>query len=66
MDGATVSALTEALVNILLGCFSLATLSWVVVGVETFISDRKREKREREAAKREEEYHEKRMKDYQK
>ena len=45
MDGTTVSAVTEFLVNILIGSFSLATLSWVVVGIQTFINDRKREKR---------------------
>ena len=48
MDSVMVSTV---LVNILLGCFCLAVLSWVLVGVETFIHDRKREKRE-ESAKR--------------
>ena len=33
MDATTVSALTEALVNILLGCFSVVTLAWTVVGI---------------------------------
>ena len=64
MDGQTVSAVTELLVNILIGCFSLATLSWVLVGIETFIHNRKREKREEESAKRDAEYHEQRMKEY--
>jgi hypothetical protein len=45
MEGTTVSALTEALMNILLGSFFLATLSWVLVGIQAFINDRKREKR---------------------
>lgn len=58
MDSIVVSTI---LVNILLGCFCLTVLSWVLVGVETFINDRKREKREEEAAKREVEYHAKRM-----
>lgn len=49
------------LVNILIGCFCLAVLSWVFVGVETFIHDRKRDKREEESAKRDAEYHQKRM-----
>ena len=66
MDGSTVSAVTELLVNILIGCFSLATLSWVLVGVQTFINDRKREKREAEASKRDAEYHLERMKDIRK
>ena len=63
METTTVSALTEALVNILLGSFSLATLSWVVVGIQTIINDHKREKREKESAERDAEYHEKRMKE---
>ncbi|MCW6662790.1 hypothetical protein NHG23_02675 [Aerococcaceae bacterium NML190073] len=58
MDSVIVSTV---LVNILLGCFSLAVLSWVFVGVETFIHDRKREKREEESAKRDAEYHVKRI-----
>lgn len=52
MEGSTVSAVTELLVNILIGSFSLATLSWVFVGIQTFINDRKREKREQEREKR--------------
>lgn len=66
MDTTTVSAVTELLVNILLGCFSLATLTWVGVGIQTFINDRRSEKRDQEKAKREEEYHEKRMREYRK
>ena len=64
MDGQTVSAVNELLVNILNGCFSLATLSWVLVGIETFIYERKREKSEEESVKRVAEYHEQRMKEY--
>lgn len=60
MDNIAVSTI---LVDILVGCFSIATLSWVLVGIETFLHDRKREKREEEAAKRDAEYHEKRMKE---
>lgn len=66
MEGSTVSAVTELLVNILIGSFSLATLSWVFVGVQTFINDRKREKREQEREKRDTEYHLERMKEYRK
>ena len=58
MDSVMVSTV---LVNILLGCFCLAVLAWVMVGVETFIHDRKREKREEESAKRDSDYHLKRM-----
>ena len=64
MDGQTVSAVTEFLVNLLMGCFSLAVLTWVGVGVQTFINDRKEEKRKREQEKRDEEYHAARMKEY--
>lgn len=66
MEATTVSAVTELLINILIGCFSLATLSWVLVGIEAFINDRRREKREEESAKRDAEYHEQRMKEYRK
>ena len=66
MEGSTVSAVTELLVNILIGSFSLATLSWVFVGIQTFINDRKREKREQEREKRDAEYHLERMKEYKK
>lgn len=66
MEGSTVSAVTELLVNILIGSFSIATLSWVFVGIQTFINDRKREKREQEREKRDAEYHLERMKEYRK
>lgn len=52
----TVSALTEALVNLLIGGFALVTISWALIGIQTFFLDRKRDKREAEL-------HEKRMKD---
>ena len=64
MEANTVSAVTELLVNILLGSFSLLVLSWILVGVQEFINNRKREKREEEIAKRDAEYHEQRMKEY--
>ena len=48
MEGSTVSAVTELLVNILIGTFSLATLTWVFVGIQTFINDRRNEKRQAE------------------
>lgn len=66
MDGTTVSAVTEFLVNILIGSFSLATLSWVAVGIQTFINDRRHEKREKEREKRDSEYHLERMKEFKK
>ena len=64
MDGTQVSVVTEFLVNVLMGCFSLAVLTWVGVGVQTFLNDRKEEKRRREQAKRDDEYHAARMKEY--
>ncbi|MBP3206365.1 MAG: hypothetical protein J6M66_13195 [Lachnospiraceae bacterium] len=64
MEANAISAVTELLVNILLGSFSLLVLSWILVGVQEFINNRKREKREEESAKRDAEYHEQRMKEY--
>lgn len=62
METTTVSVLTETLVNILLGSYVLISLSWAVVGIQTIFSERKRRKRDEEAAKRDEEYHQMRMK----
>lgn len=53
MEATTVSALTELLVNILLGCFSLMCLTMVVNFVQSIINDHKREKREVERESRE-------------
>ena len=64
MESSTVSAVTELLVNILIGTFSLATLTWVFVGIQTFINDRRNEKRQAEREKRDDEYHEERMKEF--
>ena len=61
MEATTVSALTELLVNILLGCFSLMCLTMVVNFVQSIINDHKREKREVEREARELQYHYKRM-----
>jgi len=60
----TTSLINEILTDILLGCFSLATLSWVFVGVQMFLNDRKHEKREQEKEKRDAEYHAERMKEF--
>ena len=64
METTTVSAVTELLVNILIGCFSLSTLTWAFVGLQTFINDRRTEKRNQEKEKRDAEYHEQRMKEF--
>ena len=58
------SLIAEILMNILIGCFSLATLSWVAVGIQSFFNDRKHEKREQEKEKRDAEYHAERMKEF--
>ena len=60
----TTSLINEIRIDVLLGCFSLATLSWVFVGVQTFLNDRKHEKREQEKEKRDAEYHAERMKEF--
>ena len=64
MDGTTVSALTQALINILIGSFSLVTLSWAAVGIQTLFNDHKDAKRKEESDARDREYHEARMKEY--
>ena len=50
--------------NILIGTFSLVGIGAFIGIAQSAIYDRKREKREREQAKRDLEYHEKRMKDF--
>lgn len=62
----TVNAVTEILMDILLGSFSLATLSWMFVAVQTFINDRRQDKRNQEKEKRDAEYHLERMKEFKK
>lgn len=61
MEATTVSALTELLVNILLGCFSLMCLTMVVNFIQSIVNDHRREKREVEREARDLEYHNKRM-----
>ena len=66
MDGSTVSTVTELLINILIGSFSLLVVSWVFVSVQSFFNDRRREKREAERDRRDAEYHLERMKEFKK
>lgn len=47
----------------LLFCFCIVMMTWTVVGIQDFINSHKAEKRDEESAKRDKEYHEKRMKD---
>lgn len=62
----TVSTVTAILMNILIGSFSLAILSWICVAVQTLINDKREEKRNQEKANRDAEYHLERMKEFQK
>lgn len=63
MDGTTVSFATELLLDILLGCFTLMSLSGFVCTIRSAVYERRREKREQAQAKRDLEYHERRMKE---
>ena len=63
MDSTTVSFATELLLDILLGSFALVSLTGLVCSIQSAIYDRRREKREQAQAKRDLEYHEKRMKE---
>lgn len=61
-----VNTVTQILINILLGSFILFVIACVVLQAQTFINDMKREKRAEESEKRDIEYHEKRMREFQK
>lgn len=61
MDISIVIVLTIVFMDILLGCFSLLLIFWAMALIETLINDHRREKRKREAAERDKEYHDKRM-----
>ena len=54
MDGNTVSTLTMVLFDILIGSLALTMLLSVVIEVQVFIFDRRKEKRDKE-------YHDERM-----
>lgn len=62
----TVSTITQILIDILIGAFSLSTIAWTVVAVQTFFNDKKEERRRREKDQRDAEYHLERMKEFQK
>ena len=64
MDATTASFATELLLDILLGSFALVSITALIGTIQSAIYDRRREKREQEQAKRDLEYHERRMKDY--
>ena len=66
MEANTVSALTEFLVNFILGVWSCVSITFLVSMIQNIVNDRKREKRDREREARDLEYHEARMKEYNK
>ena len=53
--------LSTFLCNLLLICFSIMNLCWAATAIQSMIYDHKDQKRKEEAAKRDEEYHAKRM-----
>ena len=63
MDATTVSFATELILDILLGSFALMSLTGLICAIQSGLYDRRREKREQEQARRDLEYHEKRMKE---
>ena len=63
MDATTVSFATKLLLDILLGSFTLVSITALIGTIQSAIYDRRREKREQEQAKRDLEYHERRMKE---
>ena len=64
METNTVSALTEFIVNFLLGTWACVSVSFLVSMIQSIVNERKREKREREREARDLEYHEARIKEY--
>ena len=56
--------ISTILVNICIGCFACVGLTTAISMIQSIINDHKREKREQEKDKRDLEYHEKRMKDF--
>ena len=62
----TVNVVTQILIDILIGAFSLATISWTFVAVQTFFNDKKEERRRQQKDQRDAEYHLERMKEFQK
>lgn len=62
---ATVNTTTILLTNLLIGSFCVLCLCGLVNVIQCFVYDLRREKREREQAQRDLEYHEQRMKELQ-
>lgn len=62
----TVSTITQILIDVLIGAFSLSVIAWTCVAVQTFFNDKKEELRRREKDKRDAEYHLERMKELRK
>lgn len=66
MEANTVSALTETLVNILLGIWSCVSIGFLISMVQNIVESRRQAKRDRDREARDIEYHEARMKEYNK
>lgn len=64
MEANTVSALTETLVNILLGIWSCVSIGFLISMVQNIVESRRQAKRDRDREARDIEYHEARMKEF--
>jgi len=64
MEANTVSALTETLVNILLGIWSCVSIGFLISIVQNIVESRRQAKRDRDREARDIEYHEARMKEF--
>jgi len=60
----TVTTLQAVLLTVILIIWLCFSVTFLIAAIQNAIYDRKREKREREQAARDLEYHQKRMKDY--
>lgn len=64
MEANTVSALTEFLVNFLLGVWSCVSITFLVSMIQNIVESRRQAKRDRDREARDIEYHEARMKEF--
>ena len=64
MEANTVSALTETLVNILLGIWSCVSIGFLISMIQNIVESRRQAKRDRDREARDIEYHEARMKEF--
>ena len=64
MEANTVSALTETLVNILLGIWSCVSIGFLISMIQNIVESRRQAKRDRDREARDIEYHEARMNEF--